>query len=403
MSDIRKRKTNAMKGKTAGSGSNATDDPQSKSKDKQSDEQYKAQLQDMSNFTKFLPTVIMGMIFGFVLNKGRVFEPGIIVDQFLFKRWVMMKMFLSAAASSTLCLSLMQLVSPREYKITRAKCAVYNLFGSVVGGAILGAGMAIGGICPGMVLAQIGAGVPNSVLCMASILGGAFIYGLIEPFIRSWTTAKTLKYGFFDEMFPHRNVLALGFAAAMLSVVALLETLVPWKTELTTSLQPGCNWITCKAWPPYVAGAIVGALQIPSVALLGNPIGSSTAYVCVMSQWLRFFPQSTHDFFALFKGKLGAFWQVVYIASAVLGSMMAVQFSGTMEATDVFKRSYDGIQGNEPWRVIVGGCLVIFGARFAKGCTSGHGISGMGVLSTASMIVVAAMFAGGAIAALLTK
>ena len=45
--------------------------------------------------------------------------------------------------------------------------------------------------------------------------------------------------------------------------------------------------------------------------------------------------------------------------------------------------------------------LLIFGARLAKGCTSGHGISGMGMLSTASIIAVAAMFTGGAIVALI--
>ena len=38
---------------------------------------------------------------------------------------------------------------------------------------------------------------------------------------------------------------------------------------------------------------------------------------------------------------------------------------------------------------------MLFGARIAGGCTSGHGISGMAQLSVGSTVAVAAMFAGG--------
>eukprot|EP00486_Rosalina_sp_Unknown_P015818 CAMPEP_0201583314 /NCGR_PEP_ID=MMETSP0190_2-20130828/97198_1 /ASSEMBLY_ACC=CAM_ASM_000263 /TAXON_ID=37353 /ORGANISM="Rosalina sp." /LENGTH=56 /DNA_ID=CAMNT_0048024989 /DNA_START=15 /DNA_END=182 /DNA_ORIENTATION=+ len=56
-----------------------------------------------------------------------------------------------------------------------------------------------------------------------------------------------------------------------------------------------------------------------------------------------------------------------------------------MSGMDAFTNGgYDGIKGNSKERAILGGLLLIFGARLAKGCTSGHGISGMGMLSTAS-------------------
>ena len=44
--------------------------------------------------------------------------------------------------------------------------------------------------------------------------------------------------------------------------------------------------------------------------------------------------------------------------------------------------------------VFVGGILLVFGARLAGGCTSGHGLSGMASLSIASFVTVASMFAG---------
>jgi uncharacterized membrane protein YedE/YeeE len=44
---------------------------------------------------------------------------------------------------------------------------------------------------------------------------------------------------------------------------------------------------------------------------------------------------------------------------------------------------------------------MLFGARIAGGCTSGHGISGMAQLSAGSTLAVAAMFAGGILTAML--
>jgi hypothetical protein len=44
---------------------------------------------------------------------------------------------------------------------------------------------------------------------------------------------------------------------------------------------------------------------------------------------------------------------------------------------------------------------MLFGARLADGCTSGHGLSGLAQLSVGSTIAVAAMFAGGIATAIL--
>jgi len=46
------------------------------------------------------------------------------------------------------------------------------------------------------------------------------------------------------------------------------------------------------------------------------------------------------------------------------------------------------------------GFIMLFGARLADGCTSGHGLSGTAQLAVGSMVAVAAMFAGGIATAL---
>ena len=51
----------------------------------------------------------------------------------------------------------------------------------------------------------------------------------------------------------------------------------------------------------------------------------------------------------------------------------------------------------------LGGFLVLFGARMAGGCTTGHVLSGMAQLSIAGFLFAAAVFAGGIPTALLLK
>ena len=49
--------------------------------------------------------------------------------------------------------------------------------------------------------------------------------------------------------------------------------------------------------------------------------------------------------------------------------------------------------------VVGGGFLVGFGTRYASGCTSGHGITGLATLQWPSLVAVALFFAGGIVTA----
>jgi uncharacterized membrane protein YedE/YeeE len=77
---------------------------------------------------------------------------------------------------------------------------------------------------------------------------------------------------------------------------------------------------------------------------------------------------------------------VVFVSGALLGSLLLDRLFPL--------RSTPGVQIGTVQGVI-GGSLLVFGARLAGGCTSGHGISGMSQLSISSFITVAAMFGGG--------
>lgn len=51
----------------------------------------------------------------------------------------------------------------------------------------------------------------------------------------------------------------------------------------------------------------------------------------------------------------------------------------------------------------IGGFCLLFGARMARGCTSGNGISGLSLLSTVGLICSCGMFGGAIATAMILK
>ncbi|MGM0604995.1 MAG: YeeE/YedE family protein [Halobacteriota archaeon] len=71
-------------------------------------------------------------------------------------------------------------------------------------------------------------------------------------------------------------------------------------------------------------------------------------------------------------------WRVVFALSTVAGAAVyALAFQDGIWTTDV-----------QLWRLFVGGVLVGIGTRVGKGCTSGHGVCGIGSASRTSIVGV---------------
>ena len=105
--------------------------------------------------------IFVGTMFGLCLNKGRIFEPQVIIQQMTFENFTMLKLFLSAAGSSAIVLALASHLYKTQFVFARAKYRNnFGIFRVLFGAFILGMGITIAGSCPGMVLVQCGAGVP---------------------------------------------------------------------------------------------------------------------------------------------------------------------------------------------------------------------------------------------------
>ena len=127
-------------------------------------------------------------------------------------------------------------------------------------------------------------------------------------------------------------------------------------------------------WQHYLLGGLfIGAGVALLFVFTGLVGGMSSVFSSTWSYLLRqpYFQQ------ARYTGSRG--WRLVYAAGLVLGALLwwLVFSDGTPLTTEV-----------PVWALLVGGFLVGYGARLGNGCTSGHGICGLGSLQWPSLLAV---------------
>ncbi len=161
-----------------------------------------------------------------------------------------------------------------------------------------------------------------------------------------------------------------------------------------------------KAWSPYVAGAIIGLLQIPTFLLMDTALGASSSFVTVAAHIAAEFDSGIGSVKYLASHMWGPknWWQVAVVGGIALGAFLSMRLSGARRQaiSPVWARAMGttSLAARAPVAFLAG-FIMLFGARIAGGCTSGHGISGMAQLAVGSTLAVVAMFAGGILTATL--
>ncbi len=187
----------------------------------------------MSLLSSILIGLVMGMVFGIALEKSRVFEAGMIVGQMQLRNFTMLKVFLTAVATGAVVLAAMHGLGLIKLA---PKATFYTA--DVVGGLILGAGIALAGACPGTVLAQIGVGYRDALFTLVGGLAGAMAFSYLEPTLRPMLlTGGPGKLTFVELTGISYEVLALGFAAVLVVALVALERWRPWKSDLGTDVD----------------------------------------------------------------------------------------------------------------------------------------------------------------------
>lgn len=181
----------------------------------------------MSLLNAVLIGLATGIVFGFALEKSRVFEPGVILGQMQLRNFIMLKIFLAAVITGLVVLAVMNGMFGIKLGL---KPLLYKA--DIIGGLILGAGIALAGACPGTTLAQIGAGYRDAWFILLGGIAGALFYGYFDAPITALFAEKGAKLGFDQMLGLPFWIVALALATVLTGVLVLIEGWRPWRQEI---------------------------------------------------------------------------------------------------------------------------------------------------------------------------
>ena len=148
---------------------------------------------------------------------------------------------------------------------------------------------------------------------------------------------------------------------------------------------------------PYFAGIGVGIALLLAFVLVGRGLGASGAFSSVVAttasvaspdharandDYVRYLPESVSPL---------RDWLVFEIAGVLLGAWLSARFAGRLRGT-----TDHGPRTTTKRRLayaLAGGVTMGFGAKLARGCTSGLGLTGGATLSVGSWLFLLAAFA----------
>jgi hypothetical protein len=175
----------------------------------------------------------MGIVFGFALEKSRVFEPGMIVGQMQLRNFIMLKVFLTAVAAGAVALAVLN-----GFGLVKLHPKGALFIADIVGGLVMGAGIALAGACPGTVLAQVGAGYRDALFTVVGGLAGAMTFAYLEGTLAPRLAAGDLGRITFADVtgIPYWG-LALVLAGILVGVLYWLEAWRPWRGEMGSDVN----------------------------------------------------------------------------------------------------------------------------------------------------------------------
>lgn len=128
--------------------------------------------------------LVTGILFGFLLQKGRVLRFEKQVGAMLLKDMTIFKFMLSAIMVGMVGVALLT-----NAGIISLSHKPMNLGAVLLGGTLFGAGWAVMGFCPGTSIGALGEGRWHALSAVAGMVAGAALYAEIFPFIKSTVLA----------------------------------------------------------------------------------------------------------------------------------------------------------------------------------------------------------------------
>jgi len=157
------------------------------------------------------------------------------------------------------------------------------------------------------------------------------------------------------------------------------------------------EYLRKREWSPYVVGALMGIL-LTALFIYGQQIGVSTGIsrvAALLEEGVA--PQhvsKTPYFSQLLSDQVILNWKVLFILGLFLGAHFSFRLSGKRgQRNTIWEMAFGPSKAKRYFAAFLGGIFLLFGARLADGCTSGHAISGGAQFALTSWVFMMALFA----------
>ena len=159
---------------------------------------------------------------------------------------------------------------------------------------------------------------------------------------------------------------------------------------------------------PYLAGVGIGIVLLLSFVLMGRGLGASGAFSSVVTATVQAAAPghaAGNAFYARYLGDGAASplgdWLVFEVLGVLIGGLTSGLLAGRLRWTT--ERGPAITDRRRLVNAFAGGAAMGVGAKLARGCTSGLGLTGGATLSVGSWLFVVAAFAGAYAAAPLLR
>lgn len=166
-----------------------------------------------------LSGLMIGIVFGFLLQKGGATKYDVIVAQLLLTDFTVVKIMLSAVVTGMIGIYAMKAMGWIELSIKSG-----SLGKNIVGGLLFGVGFAVLGYCPGTIAGAVGNGYLDAIVGgLVGIVIGSGLFAALYPKLKSGILAK----GDFGELtFP--KLFKVNDWIVVIPAVALIVLLLFW-------------------------------------------------------------------------------------------------------------------------------------------------------------------------------
>jgi uncharacterized membrane protein YedE/YeeE len=322
-----------------------------------------------------LQILIFGFLFGALLNYARLNRYNVISGMATLENLTVAKAIAIAIGVGAILLNIEISMGLASFHVKP-----FILGGIVLGGLIFGTGMAILGYCPGTLAVSLGEGSLDALIGIIGGLLGGIAYTLLLPYISGILGPDLGKISL--------ETITGGFGFLFFILLFMIGAIFIFASFFLHKKE-GAN---DNKWMYAGIGLAVLNAIVFLTATTNRPIGASTTFP-YLGDLLS--GVTKNEYFE--KITTPGSWELLFLTGSFLAGLVFSLIRKDFTLT-LIHSGWEKYKGSEAGKRIlwsfIGGFILIFGARMAGGCTSGHIISVGMQLAVSSLVFAVFVFAG---------